>query len=81
LETKTPEYKTVKQTADAWGVTKRWVNMYLANERIPSAVKIGNMWLIPKDATKPEDLRKNNRRQPKKGASAPDIPGESEGRK
>jgi len=63
LETKTPEYKTVRETADAWGVTKRWVNMYLAYNRIPGAVKIGNMWLIPKDAVKPPDGRVNNRRR------------------
>ena len=48
-----PEYKTVKETADGWGVTKRWINMCIAQGRIPGTVKMGNMWLVPTDAEKP----------------------------
>ena len=46
-------YKTVKETAEAWGVTVRYVNMCVADGRIFGAVRMGNMWLIPKDAEKP----------------------------
>ena len=66
LDVNLTDYITVKNAAQAWGVTERMVVIHIARGRVPGAVKIGNLWLIPKDATKPEDLRKNNRRHPKK---------------
>lgn len=33
------------------------VNYYCAGDRIPGAVKIATIWLIPKDAEKPIDRR------------------------
>ena len=50
---KNPVYKTVKETAGAWGVTKRYVNLCIEGGRIPGAMRMGNMWLIPADAQKP----------------------------
>ena len=52
-----PAYRTVSETADAWGVTKRRVNMYIAGGRIPGVVRTGHLWLIPNDAVKPGDRR------------------------
>jgi hypothetical protein len=75
------DYLTAKETAEKWDITPRRVAYFCEGGRIPGAFKLGNLWLIPKDAEKPADGRVNNRRQPKKGASAPDISGESEGRK
>lgn len=40
-----------------WGVTPRRVNYYCAGERIPGAVKMAGIWLIPKTAEKPIDGR------------------------
>lgn len=47
-------YKTIKETADAWGVTRRWVNMCVADVSVPGAVRMGNIWLVPGNAAKPD---------------------------
>lgn len=47
------EYKTIKETAEAWGVSRRYVNLCIEAGRIPGAVKRGNQWLIPPGAEKP----------------------------
>jgi len=39
------------------------VVIHIAKGRVPGAVKIGNLWLIPKEAVKPPDGRVNNRRR------------------
>ena len=51
------DYMTLKETAEKWGVTPRRVNYSCAGGRIPGAVKMANIWLIPKDAEKPVDRR------------------------
>lgn len=55
------EYLTVKEAGEKWGITGRMVNYYCASGRIKGAVKKGNLWLIPKDAEKPEDWRRKGR--------------------
>ncbi len=52
------EYLTVKEMGEKWGITSRMVTVYCNENRIPGAIKKGNLWLIPKDAKKPEDNRK-----------------------
>lgn len=56
------EYIGVKEAADAWGLTARMVLYHCTNGRIEGARKISNVWLIPKDAARPEDGRKRNGR-------------------
>ena len=51
------DYITLKEAAEKWGVTPRRVNYYCAAGRIPGAVKMATIWLIPKDAEKPGDAR------------------------
>lgn len=51
------EYLTVKEVGKKWGISSRMVNVYCSNDRIPGAVKKGNLWLIPDDAEKPVDNR------------------------
>ena len=51
------EYLTVKETAQKWGISGRRINTLCNEGRIASAEKKGLMWLIPKDAEKPADLR------------------------
>ena len=48
---------TSKEAAEKWGVTPRRVNYYCAGGRIPGAVKMAGVWLIPKNAEKPIDGR------------------------
>ena len=50
-------YMTLKEAAEKWGVTPRRVNYYCAGGRIPGAVKMAGVWLIPKNAEKPIDGR------------------------
>ena len=42
------DYMTLKEAAKKWGVTPRRVNYYCAAGRIPGAVKMATIWLIPK---------------------------------
>ena len=51
------EYMTLKEASEKWGVTPRRVNYYCAGGRIHGAVKLATIWLIPKDAEKPVDMR------------------------
>ena len=50
-------YLSIRQTAEKWGVSARWVNDLCADGRIPGATKIGSYWAIPDNAQKPRDAR------------------------
>lgn len=51
------DYMTLKEASQKWNVTPRQINYYCAAGRIPGAVKMATIWLIPKDAEKPIDGR------------------------
>lgn len=51
------DYMTLKEASEKWGVTPRRINYYCAASRIPGAVKMSTLWLLPKDAKKPMDMR------------------------
>ena len=51
------DYMTLKEAAEKWGVTSRRVNYYCAGGRVPGAVKMAGVRLIPKTAEKPIDGR------------------------
>ena len=51
------DYMTLKEAAEKWSVSPRRVNYYCAAGRIPGAVKMAGVWLIPKNAKKPIDGR------------------------
>ena len=51
------DYMTLKEASENWGVSIRQINYYCAGGRIPGAVKVATIWLIPKDAEKPVDMR------------------------
>lgn len=55
---KSMNYLTVKEAGEKWGISSRMVTVYCNEERIPGAIKKGNLWLIPDNAEKPRDLRK-----------------------
>ena len=52
------DYMTLKEASEKWGVTPRRINYPCATERIPGAVKMATIWLIPKNAEKPADRRR-----------------------
>lgn len=51
------EYLTVQETADKWKLSKRMVQQFCTDGRIPGAQKLGRVWAIPADAEKPRDPR------------------------
>lgn len=51
------DYMTLKEASEKWRVTPRRINYLCSDGRIPGAVKIATIWLIPKDAKKPVDRR------------------------
>lgn len=51
------KYLSAQDISTIWGITKRRVQSLCANNRIPGVIRIGNMWAIPADATKPKDAR------------------------
>lgn len=59
------DYMTLKEASEKWGVSIRQINYYCAGGRIPGAVKVATIWLIPKDAEKPVDMRTKQGRSKK----------------
>lgn len=51
------DYMTIKEASEKWGVSARQINYYCVDGRIPGALKMATLWLIPKDAKKPIDGR------------------------
>lgn len=55
------EYMSCPEVAKKWDISERRVQKLCKDSRIPSVSKLGNMWLIPKDAQKPADRRRKKR--------------------
>ena len=54
------DYLTTNDFSKIWGISTRRITVLCNEGRIEGAVKMGNTWLIPKDAGKPEDNRKSH---------------------
>jgi len=52
------QYITAEEAAEKWKISQRRVSILCAENRIPNAAILGNMWLIPRSAEKPTDARK-----------------------
>lgn len=61
---------SLAEWCEAWGLSERTARRYLADGRIPGAVKRGRAWEIPADATPPNTTPAHMRRAPRT------IPGE-----
>ena len=61
---------SAQEAADKWGITKRRVQTLCATNRIKNAERVGNMWVLPADAKKPEDARIKQRVESDDKASA-----------
>ena len=59
------EWITPKEAGDKWGIKVRRVQALCSNGQIPGAVRLGRVWLIPKNAPKPNDGRTKAARQTK----------------
>ena len=51
------DYMTLKEASEKWGISTRQINYYCTEDRILGAVKMAGVWLLPKDAEKPVDMR------------------------
>lgn len=51
------DYMTLKEASKKWGISSRQIYYYCVDGRIPGAVKMATIWLIPKNAVKPVDGR------------------------
>lgn len=57
------DYMTLKEASNLWGISPRMINYYCTAGRIAGAVKMGTVWLIPKDVEKPIDGRTKQGKQ------------------
>lgn len=55
------DYVTIAEAAVKWGVSGRRVYKYLEAGRVKGAVRFGTAWMIPADAEKPGDPRREGR--------------------
>jgi excisionase family DNA binding protein len=56
-------YITTREAAEKWGISDRRILQYCNDGRIEGAAKMGNTWLIPKDAKKPKDGRRKEAKE------------------
>lgn len=52
------QYITAREAAEKWNISQRRVSILCAENRIPDVAMLGNMWIIPRNADKPADARK-----------------------
>lgn len=58
------DYISVKEAAERWSISERWVQKFCVENRIPNVQKFGRSWMIPNDAEQPCDLRRKNENKP-----------------
>ena len=56
------ELLTTTQMAERWKISRRRVTTLCSEGRIEGAILRGNTWLIPDDAQKPDDIRRERKR-------------------
>lgn len=57
------EYISASEAAKKWGISERRVQKLCEENRIPGVERISRMWLIPKDAEKPTDARRKEKKE------------------
>lgn len=51
------EFVSAKEKAKEWGISIRRVQVFCEQRRIEGVQRLGKIWVIPKDAERPVDLR------------------------
>ncbi len=64
-------YLSIREAAEAWGVSERSARNYCAQGRVPGAFLTGKTWNVPADAEKP---RRSNAKMPKPSVAHEDTP-------
>lgn len=53
------QYITAREAAKKWNISQRRVSILCSEKRIPNVAMLGNMWIIPRNAEKPDDARRS----------------------
>lgn len=61
------DFISVREAASKWEISERRVQRLCEDGRIEGIERFGRSWMIPKDAEKPNDLRKERLPKSKKG--------------
>lgn len=56
------EYMTAQEAAELWEISVRRVQRLCKENRIEGTLNVNRVWLIPKDAKKPADGRRKERK-------------------
>ena len=59
------EWISAQQASELWGITKRQVQSLCSQGKVLGVKRLGNAWLIPKDAPRPTDGRTKAAREAK----------------
>ena len=54
------KYLSVSEIAKLWNLSERSVRNYCAEGRVDGAILSGKVWIIPKNAKKPDRKNKKN---------------------
>ena len=58
------KYMTASQAAKKWGISQRRVQILCSENRVKGVFKLGEVWAIPADTSKPIDSRfKNSKKE------------------
>lgn len=67
------QYMSAREAAKKWNISQRRVSILCAENRIPNVAMLGNMWLIPRNAKKPDDARIKRNAEAKERNTRPFI--------
>lgn len=54
------DYMTVQETAKLWEISERQVQKLCKANRIEGVIHLSRIWLIPRNAEKPKDMRRKD---------------------
>lgn len=52
---------SVKEASERWNISERWIQKLCEEGQIEGVQRFSWSWMIPKEAQKPADLRKNRK--------------------
>ncbi len=55
------DYMTVQDAAKQWDISERRIQKLCEENRIHGVIRLSRVWLIPKAAQKPKDMRKKQK--------------------
>ena len=55
--------KSVKEASERWNISERWIQKLCEEGQIEGVQRFSRSWMIPKEAQKPADLRKKQKRK------------------